>query len=146
VKIAAGTVFDPLGDGQPENDREAPLSYDGNPSTAWKTLEYRGSASFGNLKKGVGILYDLGSPQPLSAVTVTSLRPGAAVQIRTGSDPRGSLDSFATVATGTVTGATDLTFAKPVTSRYVLVWVTGLVPGNGSFSADLAEVVVHAAG
>ncbi|HEV7211266.1 MAG TPA: hypothetical protein VGN47_06075 [Blastococcus sp.] len=146
VKIVTASVFDPQGDGQPENDRQAPLSYDGNPSTAWKTLEYRGSAAFGNLKKGVGIVYDLGSPTPISAVTVTSLQPGAALEIRTGADPHGTLDSFTPVASGTVKGATDFTFSKPVTSRYVLVWVTGLVSSNGSFSADLAEVVVHAAG
>jgi hypothetical protein len=146
VKIMTATVFDPQGDGQPENDRQAPLSYDGNPSTAWKTLEYRGSAAFGNLKKGVGIVYDLGSPKSLSAVTVSSLQPGAALEIRTGADPHGTLGSFTQVASGTVTSTTDFTFSKPVTSRYVLVWVTGLVPSNGSFSADLAEVVVHAAG
>jgi hypothetical protein len=146
VKIMTATVFDPQGDGQPENDRQAPLSYDGNPSTAWKTLEYRGSAAFGNLKKGVGIVYDLGSPKSLSAVTVSSLQPGAALEIRTGADPHGTLDSFTPVASGTVKSATDFTFSKPVTSRYVLVWVTGLVSSNGSFSADLAEVVVHAAG
>jgi len=146
ARLAGLPVFDPQGDGQPENDRQAPLSYDGNPSTAWKTLEYRGSAAFGNLKKGVGIVYDLGSPKSLSAVTVSSLQPGAALEIRTGGDPHGTLDSFTPVASGTVRNATDFTFSKPVTSRYVLVWITGLVPSNGSFSGDLAEVVVHAAG
>jgi hypothetical protein len=145
VKILSGSVFDPLGDGQPENDGQAPLSYDGNFSTAWKTLEYRNSPNFGNLKKGVGIVYDLGSQQSLSGVTVTSTEPGAALEVRTGGDPQGSLDSFTTVASGTVKGSTDLTFGKAVTSRYVLVWITGLVPGNGGYSADLAEVVVHAA-
>jgi putative peptidoglycan lipid II flippase len=145
VKIVSGSVFDPLGDGEPENDREAPLSYDGNPATAWKTLVYRGSPNFGNLKKGVGIVYDLGSEQSLSGVTVTSTRPGAALEVRTGTDPHGSLDAFPTVASGTVNGSTDLTFGKKVTSRYVLVWITGLVPRNGGFSADIAEVVVHAA-
>jgi hypothetical protein len=145
VKIVSGSVFDPLGDGEPENDGEAPLSYDGNPATAWKTLAYRGSPNFGNLKKGVGIVYDLGSEQPLSGVTVTSTRPGATLEVRTGTDPHGSLDAFPTVASGTVNGSTDLAFGKKVTSRYVLVWITGLVPGDGGFSADIAEVVVHAA-
>jgi hypothetical protein len=146
VPIVSGSVFDPQGDGEPENDRQAPLSYDGNPATAWKTLEYRGTPQFGNLKKGVGILYDLGSAQPLSAVTVSSTQPGASVEIRIGKDPRGPLDSFDSVASGTITGATDFSFSKPVTSRYVLVWVTSLVPTNGAFSTDIAEVVVHAAG
>jgi hypothetical protein len=106
---------------------------------------YRGSPNFGNLKKGVGIVYDLGSEQSLSGVTVTSTQPGAALEVRTGTDPHGSLDAFTTVASGTVNGSTDLTFGKKVTSRYVLVWITGLVPSSGGFSADIAEVVVHAA-
>ena len=145
VKIVTATVFDPQGDGQSENDAQAPLSYDGNPATAWKTLDYRGSATFGNLKKGVGIVYDLGSSRSLSGVTITSTQPGATLEIRTGGDPHGSLDSFTTVASGTVKGSTELSFDKAVNSRYVLVWITGLVSGDGGFSADLAEVVVHAA-
>ena len=40
--------------------RKVPLAYDGDPSTAWSTLEYRGSPNFGNLKDGVGLLLDLG--------------------------------------------------------------------------------------
>jgi hypothetical protein len=146
LKIATASVFDPQGDGQSENARRAPLSYDGNPATAWKTLDYRGSAHFGNLKKGVGLVYDLGSEQKIASVTITSTQPGATVEIRTGGNPQGSLDSFTTDATGTVQGATELRFPKAVSSRYVLVWVTGLVQGSGGFSADLAEVAVHAAG
>ena len=53
-------MFDPEGDGEPENDSDVPLAFDGDPSTAWSTLEYRGSPDFGNLKDGVGLLLDLG--------------------------------------------------------------------------------------
>jgi hypothetical protein len=146
LKIVSASVFDPQGDGSPDHPGQVGLSYDGNPSTAWKTVDYRGSAAFGNLKKGEGVVYDLGSAQKIASVTVTSTQPGATLEIRTGTDPHGSLESFSTAANGTVQGATDLHFAKAVTSRYVLVWITGLVPNNGSFSADLAEVAVHAAG
>ena len=54
-------MFDPFGDGEPENDDDVPLSFDGDPATAWSTLSYRGSPAFGNLKPGVGVLYDLGA-------------------------------------------------------------------------------------
>ncbi|MDQ1661843.1 MAG: eukaryotic-like serine/threonine-protein kinase [Blastococcus sp.] len=146
LKIVSASVFDPQGDGSPDHPGQVPLSYDGNPSTAWRTVDYRGSAQFGNLKKGEGILFDLGTEQKIASVTVTSIQSGATVEARTGSDPHGSLDSFTTDATGTVKGATDLHFTKTVSSRYVLVWITGLVPTNGTFSADLAEVAIHAAG
>jgi eukaryotic-like serine/threonine-protein kinase len=146
LKIVSASVFDPQGDGSPDHPGQVTLSYDGNPSTAWKTVDYRGSAQFGNLKKGEGILYDLGSEQKIASVTVTSTSPGATVEARTGNDPHGSLDSFTTDAQGTVQGSTELHFTHAVSSRYVLVWITGLVPKDGAFSADLAEVVIHAAG
>jgi hypothetical protein len=145
ITIVGGTIFDPFGDGAPENDEQVPLSFDGDPGTAWKTLTYRGSAAFGNLKPGVGILYDLGSPQPLARVTLTTDTPGATVEIRAGDNPQASLDGFAVAAKGTLQGSTELTFSRPVTARYLLVWVTGLVDQGAGFSADIAEVSVQSA-
>jgi hypothetical protein len=145
IAIVSADVFDPEGDGEPENDGDVPLSYDNDPSTSWSTLEYRGSPAFGNLKDGVGIMYDLGSDQNIAGVTLTTSTPGIKVEVRTGEDPDADLDSYAVGATGTVDGTTDLTFDKPAKGRFLLVWVTGLVPSEGGFQGDLAEVVVHAA-
>jgi hypothetical protein len=145
LQVSTAQVFDPFGDGEPENDDEVPLSYDGDPGTAWSTLNYRGSADFGNLKPGVGVVYDLGSEQVLSGVTVTGTA-GATVEVRTGDGTDGDLDSFAVGAQGQLTGTDDLAFAEPVTTRYVLIWVTGLVQGDEGFSADVAEVAPVAAG
>jgi hypothetical protein len=140
VTITGASVFDPFGDGEPENDDEVPATYDGDPASTWSTLNYRGSADFGNLKPGVGIVYDLGSDQAVGGVTLTTTTPGIAVEVRTGGAPDGDLDSFAVAAAGSVDGTTDLAFEEPVTARYVLVWVTGLVPAEDGFSGDLAEV------
>jgi hypothetical protein len=145
IAIVSADVFDPEGDGQPENNGDVPLSYDNDPSTSWSTLEYRGSPAFGNLKDGVGIMYDLGSDQNIAGVTLTTSTPGIKVEVRTGEDPDGDLDSYAVGATGTVDGTTDLTFDKPAKGRFLLVWVTALVPSEGGFQGDLAEVAVHAA-
>jgi hypothetical protein len=146
ITIVSGAVFDPFGDGASENDKNVPLSFDGNPSTDWSTLTYRGSPAFGNLKPGVGVLYDLGSPQPLASVTVASPTPGATVEIRAGDNPQGSLDGFAVAAHGTLQRSTELAFDKPVTARYLLVWLTGLVDQGDGFSAGIAEVSVRSAG
>jgi hypothetical protein len=144
--ITGATVFDPFGDGEPENTDEIPLSFDGDPATSWSTLEYRGSAAFGNLKDGVGVVYDLGSEQSLAGATLITNTPGATVEIRTGGSPDGALDDFPVQATGELEATTDLAFDAPVTSRYVLVWITGLVPSGDGFSADVAEVELSAAG
>ncbi len=146
VQIAAADVFDPFGDGEPENNGDVPQSYDGDPATAWTTLNYRGSPAFGNLKPGVGVLYDLGSEQSLAGVTVTSTTPGATVEIRTGDSSDGELDSYATAGSGAVEGTSEFTFDEAVTTRYVLVWVTGLVEGGDGFNAGLAEVSILSAG
>jgi hypothetical protein len=142
VALAAGAVFDPFGDGEPENDDEVPATFDGDPATTWSTLNYRGSADFGNLKPGVGVVYDLGSEQAVAGVTLTTTTPGIVVEVRTGDAPDGELDSFAVAAAGTVDGTAELAFDEPVTTQFVLVWVTGLVPAEDGFAGTLAEVAV----
>ncbi|MGY1724890.1 hypothetical protein [Blastococcus sp. SYSU DS0533] len=144
--IADAQVFDPFGDGEPENDGAVPLSYDGDPATGWSTLTYRGSPAFGNLKPGVGVVYDLGSPQDLTGVTVQTALPGATVEIRTADTADGALDDFAVAANGTLEQRTELPFDDAVTARYVLVWLTGLVDRPDGFSAELAEVEIGTAG
>jgi hypothetical protein len=144
--IQGAEVFDPEGDGEPENDSDVPLTLDGDPATAWSTLTYRGSPAFGNLKSGVGILYDLGAVQALSGVTVASPVPGVTVEIRTGETPAGDLDGFDVVADGTLEDTTDLTFEEPVEAQYVLLWITGLVDGGDGFTGQIGEVTVHTAG
>jgi serine/threonine protein kinase len=144
--IVNGEVFDPEGDGEPENDPDVPLSFDDDPATAWSTLEYRSSPAFGNLKSGVGVVYDLGTEQSLTGVVLTSTAPGATVEIRTGDGPDGALDDFTVAGSGTVGDGTEIAFDEPVETRYLLVWITGLVPSANGFSADLAEVVPQAAG
>jgi hypothetical protein len=146
VGIVDAEVFDPLGDGEPENDQDVELAYDDDPSTAWSTLEYRGSPAFGNLKDGVGLLLDLGDAEALSGVTISTTAPGATVEIRTADEPADELDGFEPAADGTLEDSTELAFDEPVTARFVLVWITGLVRSADGFSAAIGEVTVHAAG
>jgi hypothetical protein len=144
LTITGGSVYNPQGDGEPENPDEVPLSFDGDPATGWSTVTYRGSPAFGNLKDGVGVLYDLGSEQALAGLGVTG-SAGATVEVRAGDQPDGDLDSYAVVASGEL-GSDELTFDEPVTTRYVLLWVTGLVPSDGGFSAEITEVSLTPAG
>jgi eukaryotic-like serine/threonine-protein kinase len=144
--IVAAEVFDPQGDGDPDHPEDVPLAYDGDPTTAWSTYEYRGSPEFGNLKDGLGLLLDLGDAQELAGVTLTSIAPGATVEIYTGDTAATELDGFDRATDGTIKGETGLAFDEPVSARYVLVWITALVPSDGGFSADIAEIAVQPAG
>jgi eukaryotic-like serine/threonine-protein kinase len=146
VEVTGAQVFDPGGDGAPENDDQVPLSFDDDPSTAWPTLNYRGSAAFGNLKDGVGVIYDLGSEQEIVGAELRTTLPGSTVELRSVPSPDGALDDFPVLAEGTLEDTSEFSFEEPATTRYVLVWITELVPVDDEFSADLAEVSFTAAG
>jgi serine/threonine protein kinase len=146
VTVSSASIFDPEGDGEPENDGDVPLTFDGDPATTWSTLNYRGSPAFGNLKSGVGILYDLGSSQDLGGITVTSPTPGATVEVRTAETDAGALDGFGVAGTATLEDTTEVTFDEPARAQYVLLWVTGLVESPDGFAAQIGEVTLQAAG
>ena len=145
LAVAQADVFDPGGDGEPENNSDVPLAFDGDPATTWSTLEYRGSPAFGNLKDGVGLLIDLGESQSVAGLTVTTPRPGATVEVRTAEEAGTELDAFDVAADGTLDDSTDFAFDEPVTARYVLLWITGLVDSEEGFSATISDITVNAA-
>jgi hypothetical protein len=68
------------------------------------------------------------------------------MEARTGGRPDGDLAEWQVGASGTIDGTTDLAFEEPVTTRYLLIWVTSLAQGPDGFSADIAEVTVRPAG
>jgi putative peptide zinc metalloprotease protein len=151
---AAG--FDALvglqGDPFDENTNEASYAIDGNPATAWQTQYYMGSPVFGGLKKGTGLILDMGKQVRLRSVTVTfGPTPGADVSIEIGNDntlAAATLSTFTTVATGDDVGGTH-TFltASSAGGRYVLIWFTKLPPlGSGRFGAEIFNIVVRGVG
>jgi hypothetical protein len=140
VSVLTATMYDPAGDGQ-ENPRDAHLAYDGDPGSVWPTLQYRRSAAFGNLKPGVGLIFDLGHPATVRKVTIQTTEPGADLEIRAGDAPDGSLDSYQVVGRAAGIGTTTTVSLPPgTTGRYFVVWITRLVPVGSIFQADLAEV------
>ncbi|MET9348632.1 protein kinase family protein [Streptomyces termitum] len=144
LAIASASDFDPFPDGNGEENGEAiKNAYDGDPSTFWHTLNYT-NAKFGNLKTGVGIVLDLGTAKEIRSVDLL-FNGSTDVQVRTAPADASSAPSaasgFTTQASG---GGTDLKLAlpKPVTTRYVLVWMTKLPMNQGQFRGQLAEVKI----
>ena len=141
----------PADDPGNENDQLAGLAIDSNPSTSWNTQFYFNNPVFGGLKKGTGLILDMGKPVRLSSVQITfGSIPGADVQIEVGSnnnrDPS-ALSSFTPVAKATGVGGTHtFTTHSRAKGRYVLVWFTKLPPRAGSsdrFEAQIFNIVVR---
>src|SRR5229473_3128448 len=155
VTPASAHGFDALGlasDPQNENDGEAKFAVDGDPTTAWHTQFYLNDPVFGGLKKGTGLILDMGKPVQLSQVTITfGPTPGANVSLEVGDNnsvAASTLSTFTTVASAQNVGGT---YTFKVTSsakkRYVLIWFTKLPPlGSGKFEAEIFNVVVRGSG
>ncbi len=147
IRVAAVGDLDPppAGNGE-ENPDLAPLAVDGDPSTAWQTMEYYGNPKFGLLKDGVGLLLDLGRPQEVSSVQVTVQGSPTSFEVLAapegGGAPPTGVDGLRRVATAKgVGGATDLKLDRPVTTRYLVVWLTSLPPDGGNYRGRIAEIV-----
>jgi len=147
--------FDALGlasDPQNENDGEAKFAVDGNPSTAWHTQFYLNDPVFGGLKKGTGLILDMGKPVQLNQVTITfGPTPGANVSLEVGDNnsvAASTLSTFTTVAsTQNVGGTYTFKVTSSAKKRYVLIWFTKLPPlGSGKYEAEIFNVVVRGSG
>ncbi len=151
---AAG--FDPL-EGLPENpgnenSAAARDAIDRDPAAAWQTQYYLGSSVFGGLKKGSGLILDMGHQVRIGSVTVTfGPARGAGVSVEVGNHDAlaaATLSTFRTVAKADDVGGTyTFTAARPAPGRYVLIWFTKLPPaGFGRFAAEIFNIVVRGPG
>src|SRR3712207_8818001 len=63
--------FDPQGDGE-ENSNEVGLAHNGDTTDAWHTTTYFNSPNLGNLKSGVGLVFDFGKPTDRKSTRLNS--------------------------------------------------------------------------
>ena len=140
VKAAA---FGPGGTAAGDNPRRAAAVIDGSHATAWRSDWYT-TAAFGNLKRGTGLLLEMGR-----RVTITSAQivlggiPGADVQLRAGNVP--ALADLREVASAADAGGTvRMRLTAPARAKYVLIWFTRLPPdGTGTFQASVYDIHLH---
>jgi serine/threonine-protein kinase len=145
LKIVGASSFDPQGDDGEENEGQVSAVYDANPSSAWRTVGYD-SSEFGRLKNGVGFYVDLGTPQAITAATLTTTTPGITYELRVADTPSKDVNEWRLV--GTVTGArpaaTAVKLNEPARGRYLLVWVRGdLQRQGGRYYAGFSRIVVE---
>jgi putative peptidoglycan lipid II flippase len=151
LTIADGRDFDPQGEDKTENPDEVSLAYDGDATTRWRTLQYLGNPKLGNLKRGVGLVLDLDTPQPVRAVHLTLSGTGTTVQFRvpksdpaqTTTAPMSSDKRWRTVAAESNAGqSATLTAEQGVTTRFVLVYLTSLPKEGSGYRGGIYEVEV----
>jgi putative peptidoglycan lipid II flippase len=153
LNIADARDFDPQGDDKSENPDEVKFAYDGDAGTRWRTVEYYGNPRLGNIKRGVGLVLDLQSPQPVRSLHLTLSGTGTNVQFRVpksdssqiSKPPMSSDRLWRTVAAESKAGGSaTLTPEQEVTTRYVLVYLTSLPKEGTGYRGGIYEVEVLA--
>ena len=164
TSTAPSAVLKPVGDStynadEPGNDEDSSRvknAIDGNSSTYWATEWYQGNPVFGGLKKGTGLILDMGKSVKLSQVQVTfGSQCCTNADIYIGNNNTVSQAAFSTytkVATGVnVSGAHTYTISSTAQGQYVVIWLTSLPqaqPGltsapAGSYQGLVYEVTVR---
>lgn len=137
------TDFDPEGDPPDENPELAELAVDGDPETAWRTMDYKQNFGPGGLKNGVGLLLDLGSVRNVSAVDVAVLGGSTGVSLFVSDTAPTSVDGLTPAASATVDSAQQIPLPEPVQAQYVVVWLTSIPAVGSEFRGEVAEVTVR---
>ncbi len=143
LPIVSAVDFDPYGDTKQENPQEAPLAIDDNPGTAWHTVRYKNSTLSG--KPGVGLIVDLGADRPVRAVALNLVGLGTDLSILASDDPTAPPEKWTPMGMD-ATAASDsvlLRIPRPVTTRYLLVWITQVPSVDGSYQGGIAEIHVR---
>jgi putative peptidoglycan lipid II flippase len=153
LQIAGVRTFDPQGDPpNDENNGEAKLAVDGNPKTRWRTVKYLGNPELGGLKRGVGLIVDLGKPVAVSSVGLQLSGNGTNVEIRVpktdpatvAKPPIKSDSQWRTVGKQAKAGSSaTISLKDPVTTRFVLVYLTSLPKEGGGYRGGIYEVEVR---
>ena len=137
IKISSIRAIDPEGDGD-EDSATSKLVLDGDSSTFWASDTYH-SASFGGLKKGVGLALKLKGSAAVSSAIIKVHGFGGAVQLRTADGPD--------LASSTVVGKAQLKNGRVVVqatdaapSKYVILWFTQLPSVDGKYKIEVSEV------
>jgi serine/threonine-protein kinase len=134
IRPASVGVIDPFGDGY-ELSSNAGLADDGDLQTAWRSENYF-DGELG--KPGLGLLLDLGARHEVLGVRLWTPHPGFRFRLAVGDDPDALIDEAGSEVTSTSLSRVPLRGA----GRYVLVWITSVVPVDDGIRAEVAEVRV----
>jgi hypothetical protein len=147
LPIKYGAEYAPYGGAQ--HPDQAKNTYDNDSSTYWRTNSFVQGPEFApSVKKGVGLIYDLGSDQEVNAASIDLFYGGDHTTVElfaadswTTSTPPSDLTKLASAQTSTKTAK--LTLKSTAKTRYVVVWLTALPHSekDGYYSAGYKQAI-----
>jgi hypothetical protein len=139
IAVTSVTAYDPFGDGE-ENSDNAPYASDGDRTTVWRSEDYY-DADLN--KEGVGLLLDLGRTSDVSSIRLWTPSPGFAFSVRVGEDVQELTDADVDETVATEDTRVQL---EGSSGRYVLLWMTSVVPTGDGNRVEVEDVRVLGTG
>ncbi|WP_037674871.1 protein kinase family protein [Streptomyces griseus] len=146
LSIKGAREYVASGDAQAPED--VANTYDGNSSTYWRTNRYNAGPTLAPYKPGVGIVYDLGSAQQVSAASIGLRYSGDHTTVHlyaTDSlSPSKAVAGMKEIGQATTSGdSLTVKASKTVKTQYVLLWVTAVpnAPSDGYSSAGWKQAI-----
>lgn len=134
--------LDPQGDGE-EKPEDVGAAVDGDPATSWTTLTYKQPLGPRGLKRGVGLVVDLGEERAVRRVDLELVGAPTSFSLYLTSEIPDNPEELQPVAVAEAV-STPAGFDLPdaPTGRYLTVWLTSLPEVNGGFRGGVTEVRV----
>ncbi|MBG0853920.1 serine/threonine protein kinase [Streptomyces spinoverrucosus] len=146
LTIAGAQEYVASGEAQAAGD--VGLTYDGDSSTYWRTKYYNDGPELAPYKPGVGIVYDLGSAQEISAASIGLRYQGDRTTVHLYATdsltPSTGVDGMQEIGTATTKGTSlSVKASKSVKTQYVLLWITAVphAPADGYSGAGYKQAV-----
>lgn len=136
VRPASVSAIDPFGDGD-ELSSNAGLANDGDITTAWRSENYFDGVLG---KPGIGLLLDLGVREHVLGLRIWTPHPGFTFHVGVGDDPDALVGQLGEEVRSTSVSRVRL----DGDGRYVLIWITSVVPVDDGNRAEIAETRVLA--
>ncbi|MGL4174145.1 MAG: protein kinase family protein [Actinomycetota bacterium] len=140
ILIRSARGYDPEGNGT-EKDEEAYKAFDGDSETKWTSLTYK-TSTFGNLKKGVGLLLELDGSKSISYIRLRlGQQSDSTVELRTINQD----DSLAPILSSQekINDQIEITPLQSTKIENLVLWFTTPSTVNGGFRVEVVEVEIE---
>ena len=134
--------LDPQGDSE-ENPNDVAGAVDGDQNTAWTTLTYKQQLGPGGLKRGVGLVVDLGQSRAVRRVDLSLVGQPTVLSLYLSDDVPANpeqLTPVAEVQADSAAASVDLDEAP--SGRYLTIWFTSLPGVLGGYKGGIVDLVV----
>jgi hypothetical protein len=146
LKVKAAQEY--VASGEAQDPQGVDSTFDGDSSTYWRTKRYVSGPALEPYKPGVGIVYDLGSTQELSAVSIGLRYSGDHTTIHLYATdslkPTTGVTGMEALGEATTKGSSlSIKRVKSAKARFVLVWVTAVPdsPADGYSGSGYKQAI-----